>query len=62
MTFASEIWISDNNVDVYLNVVSYGANPYLSEVYKPLGLENPLLPETIQTVAKAYDAFADENF
>ena len=62
MTFASEIWISDNNVDVYLNVVSYGANHYLSEVYKPLGLENPLLPETIQTVAKAYDAFADENF
>ncbi len=62
MAFASEIWASANPVDNYLNVVSYGAGHYLSEVYNGVGLPNPLLPESISEVAKEYTDYAKNNF
>lgn len=57
MVFASEIWMAADPVNTYLNVVSYGAGHYLSEVYMPTGLANPLLPETIETITAKYSDF-----
>jgi len=54
MVFASEIWSSETAVAEYLNVVSYGADHYLGEVAKAVGLSSPLNADTVKSVADYY--------
>ena len=57
LLFASEIWANENAVEVYNEVVSYGANHYLSEVYQPIGLANPLTAESVNLIYEKYKTF-----
>lgn len=54
LLFSTEIASGEAPVDTYLKVVSYGYNHYLSDVYKPLGLSNPLETESVRNAAAYY--------
>ena len=57
LLFSSEIWANDNAIELYNEVVSYGASHYLSEVYQPLKLTNPLTAESVSLVYEKYRSF-----
>lgn len=57
LLFSSEIWANENAAELYNEVVSYGASHYLSEVYQPLKLSNPLTAESVNLVYEKYRSF-----
>lgn len=54
MVFSSEIWATENAVDNYLEVVSYGQGNYISTVAEAVGLSNPFSAEAVAQVATKY--------
>ncbi len=62
MLFSSVIWNTENNVDKYLDVVSYGEGHYLSEICEKTGLNDPLDKSTVEKIAASYGKLIDETF
>jgi len=60
LIFSAEIWASDDPIQNYLTAVEYGSYNYLSTVYTAMGLESPLAPETVETVANAFTSYINE--
>lgn len=60
LIFSAEIWASEEPVKNYLTAVEYGSYNYLSTVYTAMGLESPLTPATVETVANAFTSYVNE--
>lgn len=54
MVFSSEIWATENAVENYLEVVSYGQGNYIGDVAEAVGLANPFSAEAVAQVATKY--------
>lgn len=61
LIFSAEIWASADPVKNYLTAVEYGSYNYLSTVYTAMGLESPLAPATVETVANAFTSYVNSN-
>ena len=62
LVFSSVIWGAENNVEKYLEVVSYGADHPLGYVVEQTGLSNPLDPETVANVGTHFMQYCKEYF
>jgi len=62
LVFSSVIWGAENNVEKYLEVVSYGADHPLGYVVEQTGLSDPLAPETVANVGTHFIEYCAEYF
>ena len=62
LVFSSVIWGAENNVEKYLEVVSYGADHPLGYVAEQTGLSNPLDPQTVADVSNHFMEYCTEYF
>lgn len=60
--FSAEIWTQENNVEVYLDVVSYGGSNSLQTVYEAIGIPSPLEKESIEQIANYYMQYLHNTF
>lgn len=60
--FSSVINDSENNVEKYLEVVSYGEGHYLGEICEKTGLPDPLDKATVEKTALSYDNLIKQTF
>lgn len=62
LVFSGVVWSAENNIEKYLEVVSYGANHPLGYVVEQTGLANPLDAETIEMVVENLSNHCIEYF